>query len=185
MRSSARIAAEWVTGLLLGYMVGSAFGAGMSAIIFPLGSTAASFALKDDRVSAGVQFVLDTRVDHRLSTTSVEGGTVAVAVSGDRSMAAVALSGVRPAISADESRQVGLLLLCDDDAVNLGTLGDRFFTGPRGEGWENSVSVALPESCTDIVITVLDQRGELISYSVMPVRNAPQPAGELALGARA
>lgn len=166
--------------LLLGYGVGTAVGAGISEIVFPLGSTAATFALRDDRVSSDVRFVLATRSDRRMSTTTVEGGTIAVAVSGDRTMVAVGLSSVRPATTEGGKRQVGLLLLCADDAVSLGDLGEGFFTGPQGEGWENSVALEVPAECTHIVIAVHDGKGDVISHSTIPLRDVARPVGDLA-----
>jgi hypothetical protein len=77
-------------------------------------------------------------------------------------------------------RQVGLLLNCGEEATYLGALGDGFFTGTTGEGWENSVALDLPSECTHLVVAVLTAQGELISYGELRVRRSPPPVGDFA-----
>jgi hypothetical protein len=176
-----RLLPIFIACFVLGSMAGSAISAGLSSVVNPLGATSATFAVRDDRVSADVRHVL-AAADRRIMTASVGGGTVAVAVSGDRSMVAIGLSNVRPPRAPEGDHQIGLLLVCDDETLNLGTFAEGFFTGPSGEGWENSVAIDAPYDCTEVVITHVDAHGELVEFGALPIRSASPKVGHWARG---
>jgi len=137
--------------------------------------------VRDDRVPDDVRNVLVTNIDG-ISFGHVAGGTVAVAISGDRSMVAVGFADFRPEVAADGRQQIGLLLLCGEESLNLGTFADGFFIDVRGGGWYNSVALSVPDSCQNLVVVHLYAEGGLLGYVDISLRKVPEPRGVLASG---
>jgi len=177
----ARSAPFWIASFALGGMGGAAISGGLLSIMFPLGLTSSRFAMLDDRVTPAIQDVLADSTS-LIWSRPLAGGTVGVAISYEQSKAVVAFSSVRPDTADGAGQQVAVLVSCGEDMVNLGTMGDAYFDGARGEGWENGFVISSPAACTSLAVAVLDSKGDVVEIAIVQFREVTSPIGELASG---